>query len=69
MKDRSTEEYYMDDRCLGCGHPWEFHFVNDLNKQIWCGLEDMNMWSCPCKNFVLDNLRHIEILAEEKGLV
>lgn len=75
MKDRSQESHYMDDVCLGCKHTWEEHFINAKNKQVWCGFdrggfrEEWRGWSCPCHNFVLDNLKHIEILAEEKGLV
>jgi hypothetical protein len=75
MKDRSQERYFLGDLCLSCKHTWEEHFVNHKNKQIWCGFdhgefqERWGGWSCPCKNFVLDNLKHIEILAEERGLV
>lgn len=74
MKDRSREQHCMDDLCL-CTHRWEQHFVNARNGQIWCGFdggeykEEWRGWNCPCKNFVLDNLKYIEDLAKEKGLV
>ena len=70
MKRRDNEEHYLDDLCL-CGHTWEDHFVNAKNGQIWCGTEDnVNfLLHCKCKNFTLDNLKHIEILAEDRGLI
>jgi hypothetical protein len=73
MKDRSKERYFLEDTCLGCKHTWEDHFVDNKNKQIWCGFDfEMGrnrLFSCMCKNFVLDNLNHIEILAKDRGLV
>jgi hypothetical protein len=72
MKDCPKERHYLDDLCLGCRHTWEEHFVNHKNKQIWCG-KDVPIRGylamCPCKNFQLDNLRHVEILAEERKLI
>lgn len=72
MKKKSIlkEKHYLNDRCL-CGHKWEDHFLNIRNNQIWCGHDDTVNWllSCECRNFQLNNLYHIEILAEEKKLI
>lgn len=75
MKDRSKEAYYLEDLCLSCKHTWEKHFVNATNNQIWCGFnyekyQELNWgFGCPCKNFTLDNLKHIEIIAADKNLI